>query len=598
MSVQSPPVEVTTPPLPRPKRFAELLRNYGLTGPLLVISGVLVLLPVTVVLLSSFVTGSLRPGDTLGSFTFDHYIEIFTDPKYLAALGNTAIIAIGGTVLAVVTGGLLAWLVARTNVRWRGFVEICGIAPIFVSPLIAAIAYSLLGSPRSGYINLMLQGIGIPAEFSIYSLPGIIFVLGLHYVPYSFMFLSSALRNMNPELEDAGIQHGGSRFKVMRSISIPLVTPAIVASSLLTFVLSAENFPIVQILGAQQGIPTIPAEIYAHTRGANLNFGTASSLGMTLVVFVAILVYVQGRIVGRREFTTVTGKGMRSRTIDLGPWRWLGLAFALLVILFSVILPLFALLISSLHAHSYIPDAAAMFQSLTLNNFAVTWNDSAFQTGITNTVILAFGTVLLGGALYMAMAYVAERTTGKGRRLLRYVSSMPLALPAPIVGIGILYVWVNVPIVYGTMLVLIMAFATRFMTQGFQGFSASLVQVSKDLEEASFVSGASRFTTLRRITVPLIRNGVLSTAILVFVLSSRELTTALFLYSTNNRPLSIVLYNQWETGSWTSVATMSLFYSALLLILTVISQLVGRIGSHDKNDRLPTRPKRAPRIPA
>ena len=598
MSVQAPVGPATAPVLPRPQRVGEFFRNYGLTGPLLLISGVLVVLPVVVVLLSSLVTGSLRPGDSLGTFTFDHYVEIFTDPRYLSALGNTAIIAIGATVLAVVTGALLAWMVARTNVPWRGFVEICGIAPIFVSPLIAAIAYSLLGSPKSGYLNLLLQGIGIPAEFSIYTLPGIIFVLGLHYVPYSFMFLSSALRNMNPELEDAGILHGGSRFKVMRSISIPLVTPAIVAASLLTFVLSAENFSIVQILGAQQGIPTIPAEIYAHTRGADLDFGTASSLGMTLVVFVALLVYLQGRIVGRREFTTVTGKGMRSRTIDLGPWRWLGLAFALVVILFSVVLPLFALLISSLHAHSYIPDAAAMFQSLTLDNFGRTLADRAFQTGITNTVILALGTVVLGGALYLAMAYVAERTTGKGRRLLRYVASMPLALPAPIVGIGILYVWVHVPIVYGTMLVLIMAFVARFMTQGFQGFSASLVQVSKDLEEASFVSGASRFTTLRRITVPLIRNGVLSTAILVFVLSSRELTTALFLYSTNNRPLSIVLYNQWETGSWTSVATMSLFYSALLLVLTVISQLIGRIGARDRNDRTPARPKRTSRIPA
>ena len=545
--------------------------HYALPVALMLALAFLVLYPLGTLILASFLSAPPRPGTPLGLFTLANYVALFDSANIRAAV-NSLVFSVVGSVAALGIGGLLAWLVARSDVPGKPLVALAGVAPLFISSLVGAVAYSLLASPRSGFINMALRDLGIPVVFDIYSGAGIIYVFALFYAPYAFMFMSGALQLMNPELEEAAEAHGASRTEVLRTVTFPLIKPALLGAGILTLVLTLENFPVPQVLGTPNGIETIPSLIFRNVMSSPARPTQAAASGMLLLVVMGLLVWLQGRLLRNQAFHTVTGKGFRPKLMPLKAWRWPAFAFAMLYLLAAVILPLFALFQSALRNHSFVPNFLSLFDvsAFTLRHFIATLNYGPFQGAVINSLIVGVATALAGTGFHFLLSYYVNRTTYPWRGAIEYIAMMPVAVPSLIIGMGFLWAWIALPLpIYGTLTILVLAYTARFMPQGFRSVSSTILQVHRDLEDSAIVAGASRTRAVMDILAPLIRPGIASAMLLLFLLAMRELSTSVFLFTAETRVLAIILYEQWESGSWARVATISLLYCALLFVITV-----------------------------
>lgn len=533
----------------------------------------LVILPMGSLLYATFVDAPPRPGSPPGNFTLENYASLLSGGNR-AALWNTVIIGVGATLFALTLGCSMAWLAARSNVPFKPLVQIAGIMPMFISSLIGALAWSLLASPEQGYLNLLLRDLSLPDFINVYSIPGIIFVAGLYYAPYAFLLVNAALSLLNPELEEAAYVHGGRFRNVIGGITFKLVTPAVLGAATLTLVLIMENFPIPQVLGSPEGIQTVPSQIYRLMATAPSKPNQASAAGAILLVITAIMIFIQRRVLATREFVTVAGKGFTPRPHDLGRWRWPAFVFALSYFLIAVAMPLFALVESAFRSNPYTANVAAMFEpeSFSTENMRDVLMSDTLQQSLKNSIMVGVGASLFGGLLYLVLGYYVHRTKGPGRRSLSYIAMWPAAVPALVIGLGFLWTWTRFPFIYGTLAILVLAYISHLLPQGFQGMSSSMIQVHADLEESAQVCGAGRIRTVWEILLPLIRTGVVSTMLLIFILSMRELSVAIFLFTSETQVLSIAIYNTWEGGRLPPVAAMSLVYIAVLLVLTFVAR--------------------------
>jgi iron(III) transport system permease protein len=301
----------------------------------------------------------------------------------------------------------------------------------------------------------------------------------------------------------------------------------------------------------------------------------AAALSVLLTIVICLLVYTQRRVIAGKDYRTVTGKGMRVSPVSLRWLRWPAFGLVALYAFIAVILPLLALLEGALRRSLFVPDAASLLDvsQFSLTSFSRALANTAILQGFTNSLIAGAATAIIGSALFFCLAYVVNRTQLPGRRLLEYLVMMPLAIPALVMGLGILWTWVAAPVpVYGTMAILVIAFLTRFMPQGYRAVASSLVQIHDDLEHAALIAGAGQAMAIRRIILPLARGGITSAAFLMVVLAIRELTASLFLYTTKTRLLSIVLYESYENGAWGTVASVSLIYTGLLMGLALLGR--------------------------
>lgn len=540
---------------------------------LLAVMFILVVLPMGVLLYATFVDEPPRPGSPPGSFTLDNYASLLSAGNR-GALLNTVLIGFGATALAMLIGCSMAWLAARTNVPFKPLMQLAGIMPLFISSLVGALAWSLIASPERGYLNIALREIGLPAFLNVYSIPGIIFVAGIYYAPYAFILVNSSLSLLNPELEEAAYVHGARFRNVMGSITFRLVTPAILGAATLTMVFVMENFPIPQVLGSPEGIQTVPSQIYRLMATAPSHPNEASAAGALLLLITGVMVFIQRRVLATHEFVTVTGKGFTPRTHDLGRWRWPAFGLAMGYAFVAVVVPIFALVQSAFRSNPYTSSIAAMFEpaSFGIENMMETLQDRNVQAALVNSVLVGAGAAVFGGMLYLALGYYVHRTSKPGGRSLTYLAMWPAAVPGLVIGLGFLWTWTRFPLIYGTLAILVLAFIASLLPQGFQGVSSSLVQVHADLEESARVCGAGRLRTVWEILIPLIRTGVISTMLLIFILSMRELSVAIFLFTSQTEVLSIAIFNTWAGGRLPPVAAMSLIYITLLLILSLIAR--------------------------
>ena len=541
---------------------------------LFAILAVLVVVPFCLLLYASFVTTLPFMGEHGAAFTLANYQAIWTAPL-VTAMMNTLIVSGFGALLAMTLGCGLAWLVARTDIPCKSLVHIAGVMPLFVSLLVASLSWSLLGAGRTGYINVVFDAVGLPFRINMQSLAGISIIHGLYYAPYPFIFLFSALTLVHPDMEEAGAVHGGDVHRILGHITFPLVKPALFGSLLLITVLMVEEFPVPQILGAPVGIETLSIRIFKLIGRVPSLPNQAAAVSILLTAIVFVLVFAQNQILKGRDYRTLTGKGAQSRLIPLGQLRWLALTFVGFYIFVAIALPLFGLVQAAFRDNLYVPDISALFdpKQFTSRHFLDSLTSDAVVSALANSLLVSLLAAILGSAFYFFIACVVHRSEIPGRKLLEYFAMAPVAIPAMVMGMGILWTWIAVPLpVYGTIAILILAFITRFMPQGYRAIASSVAQIHDDLEHAALIAGASRFGVIRHIIFPLVRGGVAASFFLVLVLGMRELTASLFLYTTNTRVLSIVIYESYENGSWNAVASISLIYTALLVLLTWLSQ--------------------------
>jgi iron(III) transport system permease protein len=545
--------------------------TWAWVGLLLVILGVLVLYPVFMLLVGTLTdVNPIVEGYNLSALTFGNIAKVLVNPDVHAALANSMIACVGGTVIAVTVGLFFSWVVTRTNTPLRGVVETAGVMPLFVPPLVAALAWSLLGSPKTGIVNILVGA----RVIDMYSVSGVMVLFGIYYAPYIYMFTASALRNMDPSLEEASEVSGVGPFATVFRITLPLIAPAILSGAILAFVVMLGIYGIPAILATPAGETFLTTYIYTLIVWTPPLYGQAAATSLILIVATALCVYLQQRVIGARSYVTVAGKAFKPKIIDLGPWRYATLAFAALYVLIVVILPYLALFIAAFRKFMFIPDVASIFDvsRYSLGHFVDLFANPLALRSIGNSLLIGIITAFLGGALSFAVGYTVHRSKAPGRRLIDFVATVPVAIPGLVIGVAYLWAWVGLPGgLYGTIWILALSFIARFLPDTMKALSSSLVQIHRELEEASTICGRSLFATVRHIVLPLAWPGILSGMTLLFVLSIRELGSAMFLYTNDSIPMSVLMLNLWEGGNIGLAAAFSLVQSALLLVIVVVA---------------------------
>ncbi|WP_281690341.1 ABC transporter permease [Pseudonocardia thermophila] len=569
------------PSLPARSQLFAVIRRWWLPSILIVVLGLLVAYPLAILIYASFRTRAPAPGEAFaGEFTLANYAAIL-DSSNLIAVANSAMVGILATAAAAVLGGGLAWLVARTDVPLPRLVAFAGLTPLFISPVVAAIAWSTLASPNRGYLNLLFEDLGIDFRVDVYTLPGVILVLAMYYAPYMFLYTRNSLNLMNSELEEAALIHGGNRWHVLRHVTIPLLTPTLLGASAITLVLVVENFPVPQILGANGSVVLIPSQIYTLMQAAPSRPTEASALGMVLLVLMIALVAFQQRAMKRRSFVTVTGKGARASLTRLRGWRWPLFAVAMVYLLLAAVLPFFALIQTALRRSQYVAGIGDLFDAgqWTIDRFIRLIGNSGFQNVLINTAIVGLASAVVGVGLYSVLAYVVARTNLPSRRALHQLAMAPAAVPALVIGIAFLWAWLILPIpIYGTLAILVVAYVARFVPQGFSSVLGNLTQIHDDMEDSAAMAGAGRIRSITWVTVPLVRSGLVSMALLMIVLTLRELSTSIFLFTSRTEVISVRLFQAYETADMATVAWIALILSAALFVLAFFGRraLLGR----------------------
>ncbi|WP_049574876.1 ABC transporter permease [Streptomyces sp. SBT349] len=554
------------------------LRRALPTGVLLVALGTLVVVPMLFILLAAFSTHVPRPGAIgLDALSLENF-EILSTSQAVGALGNSVFIAGAASLVALVIGCGLAFLAARTDAPARRLLYFAGIAPLFLPSLVGALAWSLLGSPATGFLNLLLHSVGLDLTLDIYSRPGLIMVLALYYAPYAFLLVHSALSLMNPDLEEAAFVHGGTRRHTLRRITFPLAMPAILGSGILIFALTMENFPVAQVIGNPGQVDTLPSFIYRLMNASPSRGNEAAAVAVVLTVVLLVVTALQQRAVMRRKFTTVTGKGVKAKMIPLGRWRWPAFAAAMAYFALAVVLPLAALLTAALQNSPYIASLGQLTDADALSFYSLgeMLTSEDFLQAARNSVLTAVLAGLIGTAISFAISYTVYRTNAPGRRVLEFVAMAPLAVPAIVLGLGLLWTWLVAPVpVYGTMAVLVVAFLAVFLPQGYRGVSASILQVDRDLEDSAVLLGSPRAKAVSYVTLPLMRVGMVSTLLLLLMLCMRELSAALFLFTSDTRLLSILIFDNYDNGAMQGAACVSLLYCGVILVIALLAKSLG-----------------------
>ncbi len=567
---------VTTDAAPIARRFAVPLW----VGALLLILTFLVIYPLLMLFFGA-ISDSNPVIDGFGKFnpSLEHFLAVLGNENVRLAFFNALAACGGGTILAVVIGLAFSWIVVRTNTPFKGFIAGASMIPLFVPPLVAGVAWSILGSPKTGLLNTALKWMGIDFRFDFYSMSGLILVFGFYYAPYVYMFTASALRNMDPSLEEASEVSGASAFTTLFTVTFPLIAPAILAGSLLSFVVMLGIYGIPAALGAPANISVLTTYIFKLTAWSPPLYNTAAAVAILLMMVTAIFVWAQQRILSGRSFATVAGKAFRPRSLNLGPWRWFTFSLALAYLFIVVVLPTIALVIAAFRRFLFFKDFDAVFDMKAYSwvHFNSIFDNPLTITSIWNTMKVGVITAVVGGILAFAIGYTINRTQVPGRKIIDLLSTIPVAIPGLVVGVAYLWAWIGLPGgLYGTIWILALAFVARFIPDTVKALSTSFMQIHRELEEAAWICGRGLLSTIGTIMVPLARPGIVASMTLLFVLSVRELGSSLFLYTSDTTVMAVLLLDYYEGGNVGKTAAFSLVQTVILAVLLGITTWLSR----------------------
>jgi iron(III) transport system permease protein len=512
-------------------------------------------------------------------FTFENYTTAYGSTETLRLFWTSVQFAAGTAVLAFVLGTGLAWMNERTNTPFKRVFFALSLIPLVIPSILFTVAWIFLASPQIGIVNLVLQawfGLDEPLV-NIYSLPGMIWVDGLHYSPMAFLLMTAAFRAMDPSLEESATMCGASIRQVVWRVTLRLSWPAIMATVLILFVRAIEAFEVPALLGLPVGIQVFTSAIYQAVHRYPSQVGLASAYAVALLVITTAGVYAVSRLSGQgSRYATMTGKGFRPRQIDLGGWRWFTAGIFVVYFALIVFLPFAVLVWSSLQRFYAVPSMEAL-QNLTLDPYRFILSYPNLGRTVRNSIVLSFSAATIVMLVSAAVCWIVVKTRIRGRWLLDSVASLPIVFPGLVLGLSIMIFYLNVDVgVYGTIWIMLIAYVTRFMPYGLRYSTASMLQIHSELEESAAMSGASWSTTFRRVILPLLKPGLLAGWIYVMIVSIRELSTSILLYSPDTQVVSIVIWELWENGQYVELSALGVLFILMLFVLVMVTQWIGR----------------------
>ena len=541
-----------------------------------VITGYLVLPPLYSVIQTSLFTTKLT--GELDEFTLRYYQELFRELQVLGPFLNTVYFSIGSALFATIIGGVVAWVVTRTDTPLRGLGYFTAFASFGTPFILYTIGWLLLlgkAGPVNYWLRTLLNQSG--PVLNVYSLWGMILVESFLWSPFVFLMLAASFRSMDPSLEEASAACGARLWQTLRRVSLRLMLPAFFSVILLIFIRSFESFEIPALVGLPGDIRVLTTSIYLDSQRMPPTYGRAGAFSVLLMLVVAATLYLYFRVTREGDkFHTVTGKGYRPTVIQLGGWRYLTAALLLLYSFVLLVLPFLIVLWASLLPF-YMQPSLEAFSLFTLKNFVTAIHFPKITDSIKNSILLGLGSASVVMLLTTFASWLLVRTKLRGRWLLDLLTTLPLLFPGIVMGLAIMRFYLIVPIpIYGTLWILLVAFITRYIPYGIRYTHSGLLQLHRELEEAAYTSGASWSNAMRRITLPLLTPSFLGGWVFVFLLSAKELSMSILLAGPQTPVVSVAIFELWENGQVGELAAFGVIWTVILVSVAIIYYLIAR----------------------
>lgn len=511
-----------------------------------------------------------------GKFNSLDFYNVLTEPETFQALKNSFVIACMTTVGSVIVGTFFAWLVTRTDLPYKTFMKSLFLVPFMLPSFIGALAWKMLLSPHSGYINKMWMEMFNTTEplFNIYSYAGIALVEVMYLFPFVFIQVCGALERMDPTLEESARISGAGLLTITRKITIPLVMPSIMSGALLIMLYSMAHFGTVAVLGIEQGIYNIPTLIYEkihQSAGSFASIRTGTVLATVLIASAALIIWTQQKILSKGHYQIIGGKSFRPMELKLRGLRYPLLFFCLAYIGFTIVLPTVVIfLVGGVQTYGLsILDP----NNLSLDNYKyILFEYDVTRDAIFNSVTLGLAAAFITMFAGVMISYVIVKMKVRGKGILEFLGMLPFSVPGSVIALGVILAWsgaygINI---YNTVWIILVSYIARYMAFSLKANSAALEQVHDSLMEASRSCGASMWQSLKDIVIPLVKPGMISAFFLIFLPALRELTVSIMLYAPTTRTIGVAIYTLNEDGE----TVMSTALAGIALILIVLGQML------------------------
>ena len=536
---------------------------------------VVVLLVLVVNPLARLVWTSLQ--DPAGGVTLANYAAAYGRWRNVEALINSLIVGLSAAALGLVFGVPMAWAVSRTDMPAKGLVWAAVLGTFIMPNYLGAIAWMLLAGPNAGWLNRIYKSVtGAEAgPFNIYSMPGLVFVIACYSFPYVFVFARTAFDLISSEMEDAASTLGAGLWRTTRRVTLPLALPAILAAFIVAFLEAIALFGVPALIalpGRFQVVTTMLWQFFEFPP----RVAVAAAYSMPLLLITILLFWLQRRVMARKGYVALTGKGGERRLVPLGRARWVVLGYCLLVTALSFFVPM-VVVVQAAFAKAW--GRGFSVDNVTLRNVRfVLFDQPATRDATWNTFVYAAAASIIALALAIAIAYIVRRGLVPMGAVLTQVAMAPFVIPGIVLAIGFYAAYTSRPLLlYGTAWILVLAFATRFLPIAYANSDAAIRSLNPELEDAARILGGSRWLTLRRVVAPMLARGLAGAFILVFIPATRELSSAIFLYTTGTQVLSVLLFDKSDEGNFELLSSIGLVLVVVTVTLVMIGfRLVGR----------------------
>ncbi len=532
-----------------------------------------------VVMWLSFVEGT--PGDAHLAYTLRHYSEIFLDSFTYRVIGNTLQFSAITLAVALALGLPMAYLLERTDFPAKRLVFTMLTVALLIPAYAVAMGWVFLLNPRIGLINTALRGaLGLASSpFNISTIAGMGIVEGLALTPVTFVMTAIVFRSMDASLEEAARMSGAKTRQTLWRMTLPVAWPGILAASIYVFTIGFAAFDVPAIIGLTNRIFTFSTYVYLQvspTEGLP-QYGGVAALSMFMLILAVVLSWWYGKVQSRApRFAVVTGKNYKPSQVKLGRWRWAAVAFVAVYFLFAQLLPVLTLIWSA-GLPFLQPVSKAAFASLSFGNFR-SLPHALVLNGLRNTVELMLIVPTITVTLSVAVSWVVLRSRLRFRQVYDFFAFLPHTVPAIVFSVAAwlmaLFVLRGALPIYGTIWILVLVYVVATLSYGSRMTNSALIQLHRELEESATVSGAGLAGTMRSVVVPLLLPAMMYAWIWIALLAYRELTLPVVLSTSDNQPLSVVVWSlvlssSYGQGSAVAVSMLVLLIPILALYWTV-----------------------------
>jgi iron(III) transport system permease protein len=538
-------------------------------------AAILVLYPIFFLLQASLDVGDpeARPPTAYG---FDNYVTLL---QYSQILLNTLLVSLAATVMAMVFGFVMAWILSRTDVPGRRTFEQLMAIPYYVTPLLGAFAWSLLGAPESGFINQVWRALGGEDHIIDMATPlGIAWVMALFEGSVAFVMIGAVMKSMDPALEEASQMTGAGRLRTMLKVTLPLVAPGVLGAAIFVFAEMLGSFSAALVLGMPNRFYVVTTAIYQFVSQYPPRLPLAAAMGVSLFAVMFVMLYLYRLVIAGRSYVTITGKAFRPRAMEVGRLRWVLFGVCAFYVLLSVALPLGTLAYASLQRIAVAFPAAGNW---TLDNYRTALTLNAVRSALANSFVLGGATATIGVVVMGLLSWIIYRSRVRSGFVIEYIVMFPQAVPRLVFAFGMMWAWLVSPIpIYGTLWVLLIAYLTVFLPLGVRAISGVMLQIDKSLEECAQMCGAAWFYRIRTVTMPLLRPGLVAAWLLLFIASVRELGASILLMGPNSKVITPAIVESWFATSAELTAAMALIQTLVVALAMAVFLSVMRRASH------------------